>query len=145
MPKNDKSTRGNACQFFVAGELCRRGYSAVVTLGNTRNTDVLCSNIERMKFVHIQVRPFVPGGRRCSVGMKAAKDFGENFFWVLGGIPTPDTSVDFEYYIIPAPVMAKNVAEAHERWLVSPGAKGQAHSDSKVRTVYLPPFLPDGA
>ncbi len=27
----DKSSRGNASQFFIAGELCRRGYSAVVT------------------------------------------------------------------------------------------------------------------
>ena len=35
----EKSTRGNASQFFIAGELCRRGYSAVVTLGNTPNTD----------------------------------------------------------------------------------------------------------
>ena len=33
-PKN-KNARGNASQFFIAGELCRRGYSAVVTLGNT--------------------------------------------------------------------------------------------------------------
>ena len=33
----DKSSRGNASQFFIAGELCRRGYSAVVTLGNTPN------------------------------------------------------------------------------------------------------------
>ena len=27
-----KITRGNASQFFVAGELCRRGYSAVGTI-----------------------------------------------------------------------------------------------------------------
>lgn len=33
--QRDKSYRGNASQFFVAGELCRRGYAAVVTLGNT--------------------------------------------------------------------------------------------------------------
>ncbi len=41
---SDKSSRGNASQFFIAGELCRRGYSAVVTLGNTPNVDILCSN-----------------------------------------------------------------------------------------------------
>jgi hypothetical protein len=29
--ERDKSARGNASQFFVAGELCRRGYAAVVT------------------------------------------------------------------------------------------------------------------
>jgi len=75
----EKSTRGNASQFFVAGELCRRGYSAVVTMGNTPNTDILCSNIEGTRFVHIQVKTFVPGGRTCSVGVKAEKNFGEFF------------------------------------------------------------------
>lgn len=40
MSESDKSTRANASQFFVAGELCRRGYCAVVTLGNTPNTDM---------------------------------------------------------------------------------------------------------
>jgi len=86
----DKSTRGNASQFFIAGELCRRGYSAVVTLGNTPNTDILCSNIEGTEFVHIQAKTFIPGIRTCSVGKKAEKVYGPNFFWVLGGIPKPD-------------------------------------------------------
>lgn len=102
MSEKEKSSRGNASQFFVAGELCRRGYSAVVTLGNTPNTDILCSNLEGTRFVHVQVKTFVPGNRTCSVGMKAEKDFGEKFFWVLAGIPKPDTRENFEYYIIPA-------------------------------------------
>ena len=33
----DKTTRGNASQFFIAGQLCRMGYSAVVTLKNSQN------------------------------------------------------------------------------------------------------------
>ena len=73
--ERDKSYRGNASQFYVAGELCRRGYSAVVTLGNTPNVDVLCSNREGTRFAHIQVKTFLPGNRTCSVGMKAERDF----------------------------------------------------------------------
>lgn len=142
MSENDKSARGNASQFFVAGELCRRGYAAVVTLGNTPNTDILCSNREGTRFVHIQVKTFVPGSRTCSVGMKAEKNFGENFFWVLGGIPEPDTNARFEYYVIPAAVMAKNVAETYRLWLRSPGAKGQQHKDTSVRAIQLPPHKP---
>ena len=134
----EKSTRGNASQFFVAGELCRRGYSAVVTLGNTPNTDILCSNVEGTKFVHIQVKTFRPGDRTCSVGMKAEKDFGENFFWVLGGIPEPQSKSGFEYYIIPASEMSKNISEQHRAWLETPGKRGQKHNESKVRTVHLP-------
>ncbi len=56
----DKSTRGNASQFFVAGELCRHGHRAVVTPGNSPNTDILFSNIKGTSFVHIQVKTFLP-------------------------------------------------------------------------------------
>lgn len=135
----EKISRGNASQFFVAGELCRRGYSAVVTMGNTPNTDILCSDIGGTKFVHIQVKTFVPGNATCSVGPKAEKNYGPNFFWVLGGIPEAGTDQKLCYYIIPSADMAANVVKAHELWLKAPGAKGQAHKDSKVRTVHLPP------
>jgi len=134
----EKSTRGNASQFFVAGELCRRGYCAVVTLGNTPNTDILCSNIEGTKFVHIQVKTFVPGNRTCSVGQKAERNFGDNFFWVLGGIPEPDGKSDFEYYIIPAKDMAENVIKEYKSWFEAPGKNGQSHNETTVRTVNLP-------
>lgn len=135
----EKSTRGNASQFFVAGELCRRGYSAVVTLGNTPNTDILCSNIEGTKFVHIQVKTFVPGGGTCSVGLKSEKNFGGKFFWVVAGIPLSFQKTEFEYYIIPSAVMAKNIIEAHQLWLSTPGKKGQKHKDNSVRVVAIPP------
>lgn len=135
----DKSYRGNASQFFVAGELCRRGFSAVITLGNTPNTDILCSNVEGTKFVHIQVKTFIPGRKTCSVGIKAEKYFGDNFFWILGGIPEPGSSSSFEYYIIPAKEMSKQIKDAHIHWLNTPGVKGQKHNDSKVRMVHIPP------
>lgn len=40
MPARGKTARGNASQFYVAAELCRRGHAAAVTLGNTPGTDV---------------------------------------------------------------------------------------------------------
>ena len=135
----DKSARGNSSQFFVAGELCRRGYAAVVTLGNTPNTDVLCSNREGTKFVHVQVKTFVPGTKTCSVGLKAENNFGSTFFWVLAGIPHPNSDAAFEYFIIPSADMAKNVTAFHSKWLIAPGKKGQDHKDSSVRAVNVPP------
>lgn len=140
---SDKTARGNSSQFFIAGELCRRGYYAVVTLGNTPNTDILCSNVDGTKFIHVQVKTYIPGNRTCSVGMKAEKDYGENFFWILGGIPLSNSKDPFEYYIIPSPIMAKNVAEGHANWLATPGKNGQEHKDSKIRTVLLPPKKSD--
>src|SRR5581483_187236 len=131
----DKSHRGNASQFFVAGELCRRGYVAVVTMGNTPNTDILCSNLEGTKFVHIQVKTFIPGSPTCSVGRKAEQDFGPNFFWILGGIPMPNSAQGFEYFIIPASHMARNVRESHARWLSGEKKDGGVRRDSAVRAV----------
>lgn len=136
----DKSARGNASQFFVAGELCRRGYSAVVTLGNTPNTDILCSNIEGTRFVHIQVKTFVPGNKTCTVGKKSEKLYGDNFFWVLGGIPRADSQSGFQYFIIPAAEMAKHISDGHIKWLATPGKNGREHNDNDVRMITLPPY-----
>jgi hypothetical protein len=120
------------------GTVSPRVFSGV-TLGNTPNTDILCSNIEGTRFVHIQVKTFVPRRRTCSVGKKAERDFGENFFWVLCGLPEPNIEVPFVYYVIPSSEMARNVIDAHQRWLSTPGVKGHVHRDNNVRTVHLPP------
>jgi hypothetical protein len=133
--EHDKSHRGNASQFYVAGELCRRGYAAVVTLGNTPNTDVLCSNRSGTRFVHIQVKTFVPGTKTCSVGAKAERQYGEAFFWVLAGIPEPDSQLPFRYFVIPCADMATNVAGLHRQWLAEPGKLGQPRNDSSIRAV----------
>tara|TARA_B100001540_G_C15478953_1_gene493670 strand:- start:78 stop:527 length:450 start_codon:yes stop_codon:yes gene_type:complete len=126
----DKTFRGNPSQFFVAGELCRRGYYAVVTLGNAANTDILCSNVAGTKFVHIQVKTYLPGNKTCSVGVKAEKEYQDNFFWVLGGIPDPTQDADFEFYVIPASVMSRETRAMHQRWLDTPGKDGQVKSSS---------------
>lgn len=135
-----KGFRGNASQFFVAGEICRHGFVAVPTLGNCPNTDVLCSNAEGTKFVHVQVKTFRPGDKTCMVGFKAEKSYGPNFFWVLGGIPEPDRIKDFEYYIIPAAIMSQQIRESHRIWSNTPGKKGQKHNhETTARALVLPP------
>jgi hypothetical protein len=131
----DKSYRGNASQFYVAGELCRRGYAAVVTLGNTPNTDILCSNRAGTRFVHIQVKTFLPGDKTCNVGLKAERQFGESFFWILAGIPEPGSPLPFRYFVIPCMDMALNISDHHRRWLLEPGKLGQQRNDSAVRAV----------
>jgi len=61
-------------------------------------------------------------------------------FWVLGGIPHPKSVRNFEYYVIPAAVMAEHVTRAHQLWLRHRGKRGQVRNDSKIRTVHLPPY-----
>lgn len=135
----NKNARGSSAQFFVAGELCRRDLVAVVTMGNTPNTDILCSNTEGTKFVHIQVKTYVPGNSTVTVGLKAEKDFGKNFIWVLAGIPKAGANKDFEYYIIPSKEVSINVSKAHKKWLSEQGKNGRERKDGTVRTIHIPP------
>lgn len=134
-----KNARGNASQFFVAGELCRRGYSAVVTIGNTPNIDVLCSNVEGTKFVHIQVKTYDLKKLCCPVSQKAEIDYGANFFWALCGVPHLDENCSVEYYIIPSKEMAVNISKANQKWVNSPGIRVIQRKNTNMRTVYLPP------
>ncbi len=136
----DKVHRGNMSQFYVAAELSRRGYMAVITMGNCPNTDILCSNKDGTKFIHIQVKTFRPGDTACSVGKKAERFYGDNFFWILSGIPEPDSEGTFQYYIVPSKEMAKNITASHKIYLNTPGQHGQQRSrESKFRKVILPP------
>ena len=68
------------------------------------------------------------------------KNVGPTFFWILGGIPLPNSDKPFEYYIIPSEAMALNVTKAHELWLATPGRQGRAHRDNTMRIVNLPPY-----
>jgi hypothetical protein len=109
-------------------------------MGNCPNTDILCSDIQGTKFVHIQVKTFVPGkSKTCSVGLKAEINYSDNFFWVLGGIPEPEQNEEFVYYIIPAADMAFNIKEAYELWMKTPGKKGPRDPNNPIRTVPIPP------
>ena len=143
MKINDKSTKGNASQFFIAGELCRRGLVASVTLGNTTNTDILCSNVEGTKFAHIQVKTYNPSRLGAigtvAVGKKAEIDFGDNFFWVLGGIPDPGTDHPFSYYVIPSSVLAKEMSEDYALWLAGTTRDGSPRQYSLRGRILLPP------
>ena len=89
--------------------------------------------MEGTKFVHIQVKTYVPGSWTCSVGRNLEKFYGENFFWILGGgIPKWGSDDPFEYYIIPSAVMAKNVKEKSDHWT---GWRLQARMGASTRTA----------
>jgi len=136
----DKNARGSSAQFFVAGELCRRNLVAVITMGNTPNTDILCSNTEGTKFIHIQVKTFRPNDKTVAIGKKAEKYYGENFIWVLAGIPLSDSDDDFLYYVIPSANLSKNIKESHQIWMDTPGVNGRVHKETSFRSIYLPPY-----
>ena len=131
----EKVARGRAGELRVASELCRRGYCATVTMGNTPNTDVICANTSWTKTVFIQVKTFRVGAPKCQVGKHAGTDFGKQYFWVLAGLRDEDETAIEDFYIIPSGQMAQRVSALHRMWLATPGRRGQRHKDNPIREV----------
>ena len=125
---------GIAGEYFVAGELSRRGYVASITLRNTRGIDILASNADATRSVGIQVKTSQDSGNEWVLSHKAEEapdgDVADNFFYVfvsLNGAGAPS------YNIVPRLVVAEYLRSDHAKWLATPGKKGQVHKDTSMR------------
>ena len=129
--KLPKGLTGVAGEYFVAGELSRRGYIASITLRNTRGIDILVSNADATRQVAIQVKTS-QGSRPQWVLNKKAEDFyADNLFYIFVNLKSPEERPDF--YIVSSRQVAGFVKDGHQNWLKTPGRKGQAHKDNPVR------------
>ena len=70
------------------------------------------------------------------------KNYGDNFFWILGGIRRPEYGPNFIYYIIPSTVMSRNLMRRYKNWLNTPARDGSKHKEISMRTVDVPPCKP---
>ena len=133
--EESKILRGHASQYYVAAELCRRGIVAAVTMGGCPTTDILCTRLDGEGYAHLQVKTFRKGGSSCSVGLKAEKNHGDNFFWVLVGLPLNNNSSP-DFYIIPSDEMQTHIKKCFELWAAQPGRDGGTHDmNNSIRSV----------
>ncbi len=130
MSKLSPILSGVAGEYFVAAELSRRGYTASLTLRNTRGIDILVSNADATKSVGIQVKATQGGKKEWLLSEKVERDVATNLVFVfvrLNGLGPPD------YYIVPLADVAQYTSESHKRWLGTPGRQGRSHKDNPVR------------
>lgn len=133
------SLTGAAGEHFVMSELLRRGMIAALAPAGVPNCDIVVTDDI--------------GERLCAIQVKTRRGKGSDRGWHMGkkheGLTSPSLFycfVDFAMgtgeapftYVVPAPVVARTLAECHQAWLDKPGAKGQPHNDSDFRR-----FLPD--
>ena len=129
--KLPKGLSGIAGEYFVAGELSRLGYIASITLRNTRGIDILVSNITATRQIAIQVKTNQGSKPGWVLNKKAETFYADNLFYVFVNLKGPEERPDF--YIVPSKVVADFVWNDHQKWLETPGKKGQAHKDNPVR------------
>ena len=129
--KLPKGLSGVAGEYFVAGELSRRGYIASITLRNTRGIDILASNADATRQVAIQVKTNQGNRPQWVLNKKAENFYSDNLFYVFVNLKSPKERPDF--YIVPSMRVAEFVKNDHQNWLKTPGKRGQAHKDNPVR------------
>lgn len=129
--KLSKGLSGIAGEYFVAGELSRRGIMASITLRNSESIDIHASTPEGKKLLAIQVKTNQFGKRIWPLGIKSETLQSENLFYVFVSLKSPDERADF--FIVPSKIVAKRIKAEYALWLKTPGKKGQAHNDNSIR------------
>ena len=113
----EKTIRGVAGEYLVAGELSKRSYIASLTLKNTRGIDILATNSKASKSVGIQVKTTIyPRIKYPSwiLRDKADNYHSDNLFYVFVLIKGDKERPDF--YIVPSKDVANHTTKEYKEW-----------------------------
>ena len=121
---------GIAGEYFVAGELSRRGRIASLTLKNTKGIDVLVADAEASSYIGVQVKTNSEKRNEWMLNIKAETFQAPNLFYVFVNLCGQEPP---EYFVVPSRVVAEQVTRTHREWLNTPGRGGQAHKPTDMR------------
>ena len=130
MGKKDSISVGNAGEYFVAGELERRGLTVAVPMSNVKDFDILAINRTNYKQFAVQVKTTGAKTKRWMMSKKNEELVGENIIYVLVSLNELDMP---EYHIVPSKILAPKIKEDYKIWLDTPGHNGQPHNDTSMR------------
>ena len=130
MSNKENVNIGNAGEYFVAGELERRGFTVALPMSNVKDFDILIRNRESGKKYVIQVKT-TKYKRKLWTLKKKNEDIKEkDFYYILVALNDLDEP---EYHIVPSEIVANRIKTEHKQWLETPGKKGQQHKDTTIR------------
>ncbi len=121
---------GNSGEYFVAGELERRGFTCAVPMSNTKDFDILAINRETLNQYAIQVKTTSYKSKEWTLGQKNEDLVGDNIVYVFVSLNELETP---EYHIVPSKIVAERIKKEHSEWLNTPGKNGQKHNDNPMR------------
>jgi hypothetical protein len=135
--KPDNNNIGNAGEYFIASILSSRGYTTTITLGRAETYDIIAIKPDG-KTIKIQVKTAWHDNNVFRLSEKDGKqDRHLDYFYAF--VTLKENKKQWEYYIVPAKIVAKLVNETHESWLKCLGKKGQKHNDSNIRLFQSKP------
>ncbi|MBQ6249099.1 MAG: hypothetical protein IJJ88_02700 [Oscillospiraceae bacterium] len=130
MPNNMNVSTGNAGEYFVAGELERRGFTVAVPMSNVKDFDILAIDRNTYKQFAIQVKTTVHKQKKWTLSRNSETLEADHIIYVFVSLNELDSP---EYHVVPSRIVAQETRESHQSWLNTPGKQGQAHKDSSIR------------
>ena len=117
--KTEKIFSGIAGEYFVAGELSRRGFIAAVTLRNTAGVDIVASNERDSVNIQVKTRTVEKTSGSWQMGNKpleTKKEWNKSFY-VFVAIHSNPENQDIDYYVIPKNILNGKMENITKRFL----------------------------
>ena len=124
---------GNAGEYFVAGELERRGFTVAVPMSNVKDFDILAINRETYEQFAVQVKTTRYKQKRWTLSKKNEELVKDSIFYIFVSLNELEAP---EYHIVPSKVVAETLKASHQEWLNTPGKYGQTHNDTSIRVFW---------
>lgn len=133
--KISSNLSGIAGTYFVAAELSKLGYVALVTMKNTKGIDLLVSSENSFKSIGVQVKTNQSDKRIGWVLSNKNEDlYNENLLYVF--VNLKEGQIRADYYIVPSEIVAEYVKVSHKNWLEQPSKSGKPHNDTNMRMFH---------
>lgn len=133
MPNNTNVNIGNSGEYFVAGELERRGFTVAVPMSNVKDFDLLAIERDTHQQIAIQVKTTSYKQKKWTLSKKNETLVGDKIFYVFVSLNELDVP---EYHIVPSKIVANRIRTYHQNWLNTPGKKGQQRNDTNIRVFH---------
>ena len=133
MSNHTNVNTGNSGEYFVAGELERRGFTVAVPMSNVKDFDILAINRENYEQFAIQVKATGYKQKKWTLSGKNEKLIGENIVYIFVSLNELDTP---EYHIVPSKIVAETITKEHKKWLNTPGKNGKMHNNTNIRNFF---------
>jgi hypothetical protein len=125
---------GAAGEFFVAGELARRGWRPSITPRGVERTDVLAQHSESGRVVALQVKTATTNAFR--LGLKDERPAHEQNEWFVL-VALGEAEARPRYFVIPTDVIAGWLYVDHRVWLKGTKRDGTPRKDTAIRVIRM--------
>lgn len=130
MGKKSNTLTGIVGEYYVAAELSKKGLYAAITLRNNEGYDILATHPDTKTQYCVQVKTTC-NRRKLVLNKKVEVDYSDNHYYIFVNLFEEDKRPEF--FIICSKELASIIKSGYEKWLETPGKRGQAHNPNDLR------------